>query len=303
MAYTSRIKMNKQATGANANTWGSVLNSEVFSLADQAIAGYTIVSVNVDGPIILSVEDGAVSRGRNKIIELQGTLTSAKALEIPAASREYTIINSSSGSFSCTFKVTGGGDSGTAVNQGIATKLYCNGTSVNLATGAIATRAIGVCAENIPDTSLADLRYDQLSVSQTITGAKTHTSLIESNSSIKVSSGRAYAVPYSVAYAASIILSMNESNTFFVTLTGNGTLGFPVKGQPGQSGLIYVYQDGTGSRTLSYVSCWNFSGGTAPTATTTANAVDIISYNVRAVSGDLCVTDIDAEMKTDFRDS
>ena len=41
----------------------------------------------------------------------------------------------------------------------------------------------------------------------------------------------------------------------------------------------------------------------APTATTTANAVDIISYNVRAVSGDLCVTDIDAEMKTDFRDS
>ena len=303
MAYTSRIKMNKQATGANANTWGSVLNSEVFSLADQAIAGYTSVSVDVDGPIILSVEDGAVSRGRNKIIELKGTLTSAKALEVPAASREYTIINSSSGSFSCTFKVTGGGDSGTAVNQGIATKLYCNGTSVNLATGAIATRAIGVCAENIPDTSLADLRYDQLSASQTITGAKTHTSLIESNSSIKVSSGRAYAVPYSVAYAASIILSMNESNTFFVTLTGNGTLGFPVKGQPGQSGLIYVYQDGTGSRTLSYVSCWNFSGGTAPTATTTANAVDIISYNVRAVSGDLCVTDIDAEMKTDFRDS
>lgn len=303
MGYTSRIKMNKQATGSNANTWGSVLNSEVFSIADQAIAGYTSVSVDIDGPIILSVEDGAVSRGRNKIIELKGTLTSAKALEVPAASREYTIINNSSGSFSCTFKVTGGGDSGTAVNQGIATKLYCNGTSVNLATGEIATRAIGVCATNVPDTSLADLRYDQLAADQSITGAKTHTSLIESNSSIKVSSGRAYAVPYSVAYAASVILSMNESNTFFVTLTGNATLDFPVKGQPGQSGLIYVYQDGSGSHTLSYVSCWNFSGGTAPTATTTANAVDIISYNVRTVAGDLCVTNIDAEMKTDFKDS
>jgi len=303
MGYTSRIKMNKQATGSNANTWGSVLNSEVFSVADQAIAGYTSIDVAVDGPIILSVEDGAVSRGRNKIIELKGTLTSAKALEIPAKSREYTIINSSSGAFSCTFKVTGGGDSGTAVNQGIATKLYCNGTSVNLATGEIATRAIGVCATNIPDTALADLRYDQISVDQSITGAKTHTSLIESNSSIKVSSGRAYAVPYSVAYAASIFLSLDESNTFFVTLTGNGVLDFPKKGRAGQSGLIYVYQDGSGNHTLSYVSCWNFSGGTAPTATTTANAVDIISYNVRTVSGDLCVTNIDAEMKTDFRDS
>ena len=119
MGYTSRIKMNKQATGSNANTWGSVLNSEVFSVADQAIAGYTSIDVAVDGPIILSVEDGAVSRGRNKIIELKGTLTSAKALEIPAKSREYTIINSSSGAFSCTFKVTGGGDSGTAVNQAL----------------------------------------------------------------------------------------------------------------------------------------------------------------------------------------
>ena len=303
MAYTSRIKMNKQATGANANTWGSVLNTEVFSVADQAIAGYTSVSVDVDGPIILSVEDGAVSRGRNKIIELKGTLTSAKALEVPAASREYTIINSSSGSFSCTFKVTGGGDSGTAVDQGVVTQLYCNGTSVNMATGNAAQRTVGVCATNVPDTSLADLRYDQLSVSQTITGAKTHTSLVESNSSIKVSSGRAYAVPHSVLDAASVILSMDKSNTFFVTLAGNRTMGFPLKGREGQSGLIYVYQDGSGSRTLSYVSCWNFSGGTAPTATTTANAVDIISYNVRTVAGDLCVTNIDAEMKTDFRDS
>ena len=80
-------------------------------------------------------------------------------------------------------------------------------------------------------------------------------------------------------------------------------MGFPLKGREGQSGLIYVYQDGSGSRTLSYVSCWNFSGGTAPTATTTANAVDIISYNVRTVAASLTVTDIDAEMKTDFKDS
>ena len=98
MAYTSRIKMNKQATGANANTWGSVLNTEVFSVADQAIAGYTSVSVDVSGAIVLSVTDGAVSRGRNKLIELKGTLASAKVFEVPAASREYTIINSTSGS-------------------------------------------------------------------------------------------------------------------------------------------------------------------------------------------------------------
>ena len=125
--------------------------------------------------------------------------------------------------------------------------------------------------------------------------------LVESNSSIKVSSGRAYAVPHSVLDAASVILSMDKSNTFFVTLAGNRTMGFPLKGRAGQSGLIYVYQDGTGSRTLSYVSCWKFSGGTAPTATTSINSCDIISYNVRTVDAALTVTAIDAEMKTDFK--
>jgi hypothetical protein len=299
MAYTSRIKMNKQATGANANTWGSVLNSEVFSLADQAIAGYTSVSVDVSGAIILSVEDGAVSRGRNKIIELKGALASAKVLQIPSASREYLVKNSTSGSFAVTFKCNGG--SGSTVTQGEASLLYCDGASVRSTYGNVAGRTVGVCAANIPDTSLADLRYDQLSVDQTITGSKIHTSLVESNSSIKVSSGRAYAVPHSVLDAASVILSMDESNTFFVTLAGNRTLGFPLKGKAGQSGLIYVYQDGTGSRTLSYVSCWKFSGGTAPTATTAGNSCDIISYNVRTVAASLTVTAIDAEMKTDFK--
>jgi len=304
--YTSRIKLTKQATGANANTWGEVLNAGVFSVVDQAIAGYAVVTLGSGTSLVsLSVDDGTVSRGRNKIIELTGTLATATNIIIPQTSREYIVKNSTSGAFGVTFKTTHASSTGAAVNQGMTNIVYCDGTSVRTAftTADAGSRIVGVCATNIPDTSLADLRYDQLSVNQTITGAKTHTSLIESNSSIKVSSGRAYAVPYSVAYAASIIVSMDESNTFFVTLTGNGILGFPVKGRAGQSGLIYVYQDGTGSRTLSYVSCWNWAGGTAPTATTTANAVDIISYNVRTVAGDLCVTNVDAEMKLDFKNS
>ena len=304
VTYTSRIKLTKQATGANANTWGEILNANVFSVVDQAVAGYAVVTLGSGTSLVsLSVDDGTVSRGRSKILELTGTLATATNIIIPSASREYVVKNSTSGAFGVTFKCLGG--SGAAVNQGMTNIVYCDGASVRTAftTADAGSRIVGVCATNIPDTSLADLRYDQLSVNQTITGAKTHTSLIESNSSIKVSSGRAYAVPYQLTDAASIIVSMDESNTFFVTLAGNRTLGFPVKGREGQSGLIYVYQDGTGSRTLSYVSCWNWAGGTAPTASTGANAVDIISYNIRTVAGDLCVTNVDAEMKLDFKDS
>lgn len=71
------------------------------------------------------------------------------------------------------------------------------------------------------------------------------------------------------------------ANNYTVTLGGNRTLANPTNLTAGQSGSIFVVQDGTGSRTLAYGSYWDFIGGTAPTLTTTANAVDRIDYVVR----------------------
>ena len=63
----------------------------------------------------------------------------------------------------------------------------------------------------------------------------------------------------------------------------------------GQTGYIYVIQDGTGSRTLTYPTQWKYSGGTAPTLTTDANAVDVLVYNVRSA------TLIDVLFAADFK--
>lgn len=74
------------------------------------------------------------------------------------------------------------------------------------------------------------------------------------------------------------------ANNFSVTLGGNRTLANPTNLTAGQSGAIFITQDGTGSRTLAYGSFWDFSGGTAPTLTTTANAVDLLVYTVRSTT-------------------
>jgi hypothetical protein len=71
-----------------------------------------------------------------------------------------------------------------------------------------------------------------------------------------------------------------DSNNFTVTLGGNRTLGNPTNQVAGQSGSLFVVQDGTGSRTLAYSSDWEFAGGTAPTLSTAG--VDRIDYIVRA---------------------
>jgi hypothetical protein len=48
----------------------------------------------------------------------------------------------------------------------------------------------------------------------------------------------------------------------------------------GQSGIIKLSQDGTGGRTLSFGSYWDFPAGVVPSLTTTASAVDILAYYV-----------------------
>ena len=72
------------------------------------------------------------------------------------------------------------------------------------------------------------------------------------------------------------------ANNFSVTLGGNRTLANPTNITAGQSGVIVITQDGTGSRTLAYGSYFKFSNGTAPTLTTTASAVDVLAYYVES---------------------
>lgn len=83
---------------------------------------------------------------------------------------------------------------------------------------------------------------------------------------------------------ATITADFATTNHFQVTLGGNRTLANPTNQTAGQSGAIRIVQDGTGSRTLAYGSNWKFSNGTAPTLTTTANAVDILVYFVESAS-------------------
>jgi hypothetical protein len=81
---------------------------------------------------------------------------------------------------------------------------------------------------------------------------------------------------------ATITPDFAVGNNFSVTLGGNRTLADPTNLTAGQSGCIWITQDGTGSRTLAYGSAWDFTGGTAPTLSTAASAVDCLVYAVQS---------------------
>lgn len=83
---------------------------------------------------------------------------------------------------------------------------------------------------------------------------------------------------------ATITPDLAASNNFSVTLAGNRTLANPTNIVAGQSGSVFITQDGTGSRTLAFGSYWDFAGGTAPTLSTAASSVDRIDYVVRSAT-------------------
>ena len=82
--------------------------------------------------------------------------------------------------------------------------------------------------------------------------------------------------------SGSITLDFDTYQNFVLTATGNVTLANPSTESAGQSGIIVLIQDGTGSRTLSTGSDFEWPAGTAGTISTAANAVDVIPYLVDA---------------------
>ena len=309
--YTTNLRLTKQGDGDNPNTWGEVLNN-VISLVDQAVASYTTVSIGSAATVTLTENLGNSDQSRSAILEFKGSVggvaTSIFVL-IPNAPKTYAIRNVVSANTTASDAVIlrVAGNAGVTVPTGGIGYFLTNGTSVfslNAAgvpgLGTVATKDVGVCATNIPDTSLADIRYVRASVSSSIVAEKTFTASVIFTSAVRMEglvslSGAVKSHITTLTDAASITTDFNTANMFMVTLAGNRTLAAPSNATTGQTGSIYVVQDGTGDRTLSYNAAWRFAAGSVPVATTAASAVDLLIYSARSA------TTIDAVMLLDFK--
>ncbi len=78
---------------------------------------------------------------------------------------------------------------------------------------------------------------------------------------------------------ANISWDLSQNQVAVVTLAGNRTLDAPSNQVAGATYILIVKQDGSGNRTLdTTASAYKFPGGTEPTLSTGANAVDILSF-------------------------
>ncbi len=85
--------------------------------------------------------------------------------------------------------------------------------------------------------------------------------------------------------AATIAVDATLGNDYRVTLTASGhQLGNPTGPVDGQVIRVHVTQDGTGSRTLTYGTAYDWGTAGAPTLSTAAGKVDVLEFVYNATA-------------------
>ena len=126
--YSSNLKIELMATGDQSGTWGDTTNTNLGTLLEQAIAGYTTQSLTaVANPFALTIPNGVSGTGRYYVIEFTGTVASGQVVTVPAVQKPYIFYNNGSTN-SVTVKVSG--QTGVTIAVGKKAIVYTNGTDV-----------------------------------------------------------------------------------------------------------------------------------------------------------------------------
>jgi hypothetical protein len=106
----------------------------------------------------------------------------------------------------------------------------------------------------------------------TLTGSETLTNKTLTNPTVT----NYVETPFTANSSTAITLALTNGTVQIITLTGNATITMPTA-TSGKSFIMFLKQDGTGSRTVTW-STVKWAGGTAPTITSTASRQDILSF-------------------------
>ena len=153
IAYSSDLKLSIISTGTEAGVWGQITNTNLVVI-QQAIAGYQSLAVNATTGLTLVFTDGAISTGKNAVINLTGTLSGNVNVTVPDSIEKTYLVNNqvTMGTNTLTFKTTSG--TGIKLAQGNRYVLYADGTNVNLISMEQTWRALSAAATVQPGSAI-----------------------------------------------------------------------------------------------------------------------------------------------------
>jgi hypothetical protein len=245
------------------------------TLVSSGDTGTVTSTMILDGTIVNGDINASAAIADTKLgtISTAGKVSNSATTAASANTASAIVARDGSGNFSAgTITAALTGNSSTATT--LATARNIQGVSFD---GSAAITVV-TAGSGISVTGTAVANTGVLSVNSS-TGAITN---VAKTDTAQTFTAAQRGTPVALTDAATVAVDLSLSNNYTLTLAGNRTLGAPTNQTAGQSGLIVITQDATGSRTLAYNSVWKFPGGTAPTLTTTASAVDVLAFYVES---------------------
>ena len=159
----------------------------------------------------------------------------------------------------------------------------------------VSTSITGVLKGNATAISAATAGTDYVTPTGTETltnktiafGSNTLTNVAGTSTAQTFTGGQRGAVTALTSSSASIAINLADNCNFSYTTVENSTLAAPSNPVAGQSGVIVITQGAT-PRLLAYNTFYKFAGGTVPTLTATASAVDTFAYYVESATRATC---------------
>lgn len=125
--YTDLLRLAKQATGENNNTWGTIANENVFELLEDAISGVLELNLTA-GNVTLTTNNGTTDQARYAVIKCIGSPVANRTVTIPTVNKVYFVHNALTSDYTVTF-TTGSGNTLTLAQDKVG-YFYCDGTTI-----------------------------------------------------------------------------------------------------------------------------------------------------------------------------
>jgi hypothetical protein len=127
--YTTLLKLALPTQGELSGSWGDVVNNNITSMIEEAVAGLKTIDTWSSNSATLSTANGLTAESRAAMLNLTDSttdLSGAATLVCPTLSKVYIVKNSTGQ----TVTINTASGNGIAISNGNTSIVFCDGTNV-----------------------------------------------------------------------------------------------------------------------------------------------------------------------------